>query len=389
MNKEELLKKIDEAQTIEEVRALQAEVEARKAEEEKVEEKADEKPAEEITVEEERSLLRKSAEGLKLIKEEKKMEEKRKFTIADEEYRSAWAKTFLGKKLTEEEERALGDAVGTTATTFVASDADTQGINNLGLLIPTSMRMDLLERATKESPIFRDIRKLNINGNIDLPYLFTSDDANWLAELVDTPNEGQEYKGLKLTGYELAKDIVITWKAEAMTVDGFISFMLDELYEKMMKAVIKTVIYGDGSGKPTGITNGLTPIEQGATTIDTIKATLTALNEDARIGAKTYVAQAVGDDLTFYKDENGNYPYLLPGLTGTYATRIEIDPFLNGHDIVAGNMKNYIYNENQAMSFAKETTIKGRKTTYGAYMICDGMPRPGYFAYGQDETVSA
>ena len=42
--------------------------------------------------------------------------EERKFTTADKEYRSAWAKTLMGVKLDETEERALGDAIGTTAT---------------------------------------------------------------------------------------------------------------------------------------------------------------------------------------------------------------------------------------------------------------------------------
>ena len=122
---------------------------------------------------------------------------------------------------------------------------------NFGLLIPESLRLDLLKLAEQISPIYRDITKLNVDGNIDLPYLFAADDAEWTAEASSTKNEGQEYRDLKLTGHELAKDIEITWKAEAMTVDGFMSFLLTELNKKMNMATIKGVIYGDGSGKPT------------------------------------------------------------------------------------------------------------------------------------------
>ena len=50
------------------------------------------------------------------------------------------------------------------------------------------------------SPIYRDVTKLNVNGNVDLPYLFAADDAEWYAEVTTTKNEGQEYKNLKLTG---------------------------------------------------------------------------------------------------------------------------------------------------------------------------------------------
>ena len=119
--------------------------------------------------------------------------EERKYTIGSPEYRSAWAKKLMGlsaDKFTEEETRALGDAVTTTGTLFVASGESTQGINNGGLFLPTSVREELMELIENESPFFRDIRKLQVNGNIDLPYLFNADDANWYTELNDTVNEG-------------------------------------------------------------------------------------------------------------------------------------------------------------------------------------------------------
>lgn len=343
-----------------------------------------------ITPEEERDLLKKTSEEVevrsstnlkKIEMEDLKMEE-RKFTTESPEYRSAWAKTLMGLKLDETEERAIGDAVGTTATTFVEADADHNGINNYGLLIPASVRKELLERAEKESPIFRDIRKLQVNGIIDLPYLFEADDAEWYAETVDTKNEGQEFKGLRLTGHELAKDVVITWKAESMSIEGFLDFIVDELYEKMYKAKVKAVIYGDGQGKPTGITNGLTA-ETDEKPIETIKKVRKAMTADAKRGAKTYISTSVAEDIEFYKDDNGNYPYIINGLNSTKSGKVEEDPFLDDGDVVVGNMRNYILNENEPISIAREATVKGRKVTYGAYQLVDGMPRPGYFGFGK------
>ena len=99
----------------------------------------------------ERSLLNGAIERLekrkvnlneaKIIKKEEGEERKmtRAEILASKEYRSAWAKKTMGfsdDKLSDEEKRALGDAITTTDTTFVASDADTQGINNGGLFIP-------------------------------------------------------------------------------------------------------------------------------------------------------------------------------------------------------------------------------------------------------------
>ena len=379
--KAELQSKINEAKSQEELEELRSQVE----------EINKEVPEKEISKEEERNLIsdtkeleKRSEKDLKIFKEEEKMEE-RKFTIADKEYRSAWAKKLMGlseDKFTEEEKRALADAVTTTATTFVASTEDTQGINNGGLFIPTSVREELLEIITKQSPIYRDVRKLQVAGNIDLPYLFASDDAEWYAELTDTKNEGQEYRNLQLTGWELAKDIVISWKLEEMSVESFITFIIEELANKMGKALVNAIIYGDGQNKPTGITKGLVAVTEGETPIDNIIATFKSLSDDDRIGAKAYISTNVNIEIVGYKDKNGNYPFL-QGISSTSLVSIEQDPYLKGNDVVVGNCKNYILNENTPVRVDKEKTVKGRKVIYGGYAIYDGKAKPNAFAYGK------
>ena len=389
--KTELLNKIEEAKTQEEIAELRSEVEAINKEVPEQEEVKTEEKSEEISKEEERSLIadtqelekrNKEVSNLRKIGGNEMEKEERKFTTASPEYRSAWAKTLMGVKLEETEERALGDAIGTTSTTFVEATSNANGINNLGLLIPDSVRLDWLKIAEKASPIYRDIRKMNVPGNVDFPYLFGADDAEWYAETTTTKNEGQEYKNIKLTGHELAKAIEITWKAEAMTVEGFISFLLDELNEKMNKALINAVIYGDGSAKPTGITNGLTAKEN-ANAIDLIKECLGDLAIENRVGAKVYVASDVADEIAFYKDNNGNYPYLVAGLGRAGGATIEADPFLSAGDIVVGNAQNYILNFNEGLRVDKEVKVQPRRVIYGGYLIADGNKKPGAFVYGK------
>lgn len=400
--KAELQTKIAEAKNQEELEELRTQVEAINKEVPEQEEKEQEDKSGEISKEEERKLIadtqeleQRNKDISKLIKiggNEEMEKEERKFTIADKEYRSAWAKKLMGlseDKFTEDEKRALGDAVTTTATTFVASTADTQGINNGGLFIPKSVRMDLMELIAQESPIFRDARKLQVSGNVDLPYLFAADDANWYTELTDTVNEGMEFKNMQLTGWELAKDIVITWKLEEMAVESFISFILEELKNKMGKAIINAVIYGDGSNKPTGVTYSLVAItpDEGDTAIDRVLKVFKALSDEARIGAKVYISNDVNLDIVSYKDQNGNYPFLA-GVPSVKGFAIEVDPYLRNKDILAGNMKNYIFNEVTPMRVDKEKTVKGRKTLYGGYGIYDGKARPGYFKLGQASSTS-
>lgn len=382
--KTELLDKIAKAATQEELAEIRTQVE-------ELNKEVPEENNGEISREEERKLIADTQEIERRSKEIQnltkiggnEMEEKRtKFTTASPEYRSAWAKTLMGVELDETEKRAVGDAVGTTATEFQKADSSHNGINNFGLMIPDSVRMDWMKLAEETSPIYRDIRKLNVNGNVDFPYLFAADDAEWYAEATATKNEGIELRNIKLTGHELAKAIEITWKAESMTVDGFISFLLDELNQKMNRAIITAVIYGTGNSQPTGITNGLVAKEN-ANVVDLIKACLGALSNDARVGAKVYVASNVADELAFYKDENGNYPYLVAGLGRAGGATIEADPFLKANEIIVGNAQNYVLNFNESLRVDKEVKVQPRRVVYGGYLIADGNKKPNSFEYGK------
>ena len=395
--KKELAGKIQDAKTTEELEELRSEVEEVNAEvpeqaqppeakTEEVTEEASEEVAEEVEaeveeeeteeVEEERKLIRVGTDEIVPIGNVK---EERTMGKYDIEAR-AFAKRLMNKDLTEEETRALGDAVGTTATTYVQSAADAQGINNLGLYIPTSIRLALEERATKESPIYRDIRKLRVNGNVTVPYLYAADDAAWYVELTNTANEGQEHKAITLVGRELAKNIELTWKVDQMTPEGLIDFIIDELYEKMYKAKVNAVIYGTGStyNQPSGITLGLDAVTTGATPIDTIADTKATLSDKAREGARVYISSAVADAIRYYKNSEGNYPFLMGLPTG-----VEEDPYLHNNDIVVGNMRNYVWNEQEEIRIDRDINIAKRTVVYGAYQVCDGGARAASFAYGQ------
>lgn len=413
--KKELAEKINEAKTTEELEELRKAVEEinsevpqtppdeapeepapdeptpdeEATEEEATEETAEETPAEEVpqapkcSCEDERKLIRVGTEDIVPIgnnKEERKMTNS-KYSAETR----AWAKKLMGyspEQFDEEEKRALGDAVTTTATTFVEADADHNGVNNGGFFIPKEVRMEFMQQVEQMSPFFRDIRKLAVNGNIDLPYLYEGDDANWYAELNCTANEGQEYRNLQLTGWELAKDIVITWKAEQMTVEAFVRFLVDELVSRMGKALIKAVIYGNGSNKPTGAIYNLSPVTDGDTPIDNIINGYASLSEEARVGAKAYVSTSVRIAMIGYKDQNGNYPFL-QGLAGSDLFTIETDPFLENNDCIVGNAKWYILNEVSPIRVDWERTVKCRQTRIGGYAIYDGKPRPNFFALAQ------
>lgn len=395
--REEILTMLEDDSVDVDLEALKAELEALKAEEEKIKaemEDVEEMPSEEAEapVEEEESDVEELEEKRSLaeainnkeikakemeIKEEiRKME---KFTVASPEYRDVWAKKLMNIPLSAEE-RAVGDAVATTATTFVAADATHQGINNGGLFIPESVRADILAQVEIMSPFYRDIKKLNVAGNVNLPFLIDADDAAWYAELTNTANEGQEYGQLQLTGHELAKNVAVTWKLESMAVADFINFITNEIALKMGAALATAVLYGDGSGQPTGALDSLTANDF-ADPIGAILAAYGALSEAAKVGAKAYISPEVNMAIVGYKDANDNYPYLA-GVPATGFLSIEVDPYLQNTDILVGNPANYVINFSEQLSVVRESSAVGRKTVYGAYLVADGKPKTGAFAYG-------
>jgi HK97 family phage major capsid protein len=383
MDKEELLKKLDAAKTEEELKEIRSQLESLN--------NVEEKKKQLISEIEERDLIRNTQneiETRKFVKvdemNDKKGEKAEKRSLAEilksPEYRTAWAKTLLNRKLDEKEERALGDAVTTTATEYTASAAETQGINNGGLFIPTDVRTDMLRIIEETSPFLRDVRKLAVSANIDMPYLNAADDAEWYAELEDTKNEGAEYKSLSLTGHELAKQVEITWKLEAMAVEEFIAFITKELANKMARALATAVLYGDGDKKPTGALKDAIKVT-GTEVIETMINTYAQLPSEMKVGAKAYLSSALAIQVVGFKDNNGNYPYL-QGLNKTALFEVEVDPFLKDEDMIVGNPQNYVLNTVQQISVNQEKKITQRRTTYSTYAIYDGKPYPKAFNKG-------
>lgn len=315
---------------------------------------------------------------LKEITKETRMKKELRDILSSKEYTRAWAKTMLGQNLTEAEERALGDAVNTTATEFVASTDSVQGVNNAGLFIPTEVITNIFNKVENVSPFYRDIKKLKVASNLNFPYIEDADDSEWYSELELTKNEGVKYGALKLTGNELAKNVEITWKLEKMAVSSFIDFITEEMADKIGKALVKAVLYGDGKGKATGALNGVKAVS-GTNAIEAIKAGLKSLSQANQIGAKAYVSSAINIDLVGYQDKNGNYP-LIQGVNTNKLLNIEVEPYLEAGDVLIGNPNNYVFNTVENLNIIKDIDVKKRTTTFAGYGIFDGKPKPSAFA---------
>lgn len=307
--------------------------------------------------------------------------------LSSPEYRTAWAKTLMQRKLSEVEKRALETAMTTTATEFVAATAETDGINNGGLFIPTDINTALMEAISLVSPIFRDAARTAIPGLLKFPYKKTASGAKNKKETEQTADGSIEWAELTLGLSEISETIRVSWKLEAMAVEEFISYITAELIEQVQDKAVTELIYGSGSEQLKGATVDAIKHEYTGTALDGIGETLGKLGKKQKIGAKIYVAQSIVEEISFTKDNNGNYiftPINGVGVKSVATYPVEVDPYLKDGDFVIGNVKRYYrLNVVEPISIAKDSSGKKRANDYTAYTIMGGAAQPNTLAYGK------
>ena len=401
--KAELLNKISEAKTQEELEELRKEVEALNKE------VPEQENSGEISHEEERQLIADTQELEKRSKNllnltriggnEEMGEEERKLTkanvLASAEYRSAWAKKLMCREdYTEEEKRALDVALTTTATEYVAPSGSADGVNNGGLFIPETVSMEILKEVELESPFLRDIVATHIKGLISMPYKVSGSGAEAGEEGKENKLESDEWAELTFAQMELTKTIRVTWKLEAMAVEEFISYIVGEIAREMREALADKPFYGTGVKEIAGIALSGNHVsveyKDTDTALEAIKKGIAKLPKRKRAGAKIYIAEDMALDIAFLKDDNGSYlnnPVNGVGLDNIAKYKVEVDPFLKDGEYVIGNARNYKMNYNEGISVTKDIIGRARVNDYTGYAVVGGAPVPNSFVYGKKEGV--
>lgn len=402
VKKAELRKKINDAKTEEELEEL------RKQAEELNKEIPDKEEKQEITHEEERALIQ-DTENLEKRKVEitnslAKMEERemKNFTkhnvLKSEEYRSAWAKRLMclpETEFTEDEKRALGVALTTTATTYTAPSSSVDGVNNGGLFIPETVSMEILRDVELESPFLRDVAKTYVRGLMTFPYKESGSGAEWVAEGTDNKLESDKWANLTFIQMELSKTIRITWKLEAMAVEDFINYIVEEVAREMRESLADKPFYGNGTNEIAGITlegnNIDAEYESTVNALDALKAGIEKLPIRRKAGAKIYLSESMATEIAFMKDDNGAYinnPVNGVGLNSIARYPVEVDPYLKDGDFIIGNARWYKMNFNENLSVSKDVIGRSRVNDYTGYCVVGGAPVPNSFVYGhQAESV--
>ena len=197
---------------IEEMEAIQAEIETRK-----------QAAAEEARKAEEAAQM----DGKPIIEQE---ERKMTFEVNSPEYREAFLKNLQGKELTAEERNAV---VATAA-------------------IPTETANKIWGKM-ELYPILNAIDVMHIPGNVILPVEGTINAAAVVAMGTASVDSADTLTPVSLGAYKLIKTVEITADVKAMAIPAFEDWLVDRLANKLFRLVAAEVAAGTGTNEPTGL----------------------------------------------------------------------------------------------------------------------------------------
>lgn len=301
----------------------------------------------------------------------------------DDLYVNAWANHMMEKPMTNEEKCSF-EMMNAAMTT-----------ESHAILIPKTVVAGIWKEVGEQYPLYEDVLKTNVKGNLTVLKSDSSSNAKWYDEETKTEDGDEKFSEATLHGCELSRSVTISWKLRSMAIDEFIPFITSQLAEEMGKAAA----YGTFSGKgvatsgssekdePTGIKTALVADKskgqivtvKGEPTYKDLTKMISLVKGAYKKGSKFYATGTfIWNVLANVLDKTGK-PYFIPDTTAGGVGRlfgyvVEEDDSVD--TLLFGNAnKGYHLNVNKAMTLDAEDHKKNRNTDYIAYAIMDGNVR--------------
>lgn len=233
MNLEQILARLEEIrglnlenETTENIEKLNAEVtelEARKKELEDME-------ARKIAAE---KLQKHEVEPQKTITPSENEGRKNMFTVDSNEYRVAWYKMMLGLPMTDEERTAFTHTTGTTSG------------QTAGYTIPTTLVNRIWDLIEEKHAILGDITIYRTGTILDVvkrTAIAAGDAATASEGAAPSNDENNTFAKVTLAGKDFAKTVKISYALGIMSMDGFESFIVKEIGDRIGAALAADVI---------------------------------------------------------------------------------------------------------------------------------------------------
>ena len=326
-----------------EMRSLNEELEARKAEEAQ---KAEIRNA----------VASGEGETIQNFVEEKKEMEKRDFSVDGAEYRQAWLKNLMGLEMDAEERTAI-----------TGSDA-----------IPTET-LNKIVNVLKENALIGKVDLMQIPGYVKIPIYSTNAEATW----TDTSTDSVDVIGnITLQPKQLIKTIEVPATVDKMSISAFERYITEALANKIESALQKAIIAGTGTTEPVGIITAATAKTGTFTKAAVTKADLLTIMGDLQseyqngacwiMPSKVFFAEvmAIADHNDFTNVNNG-FSYKLFGKDVVFddnASKSSKDMILYGQP------KAYHVNLGEGVRVDKDMSVgfRSNSAVYRGVCLADG-----------------
>lgn len=128
-------------------------------------------------------------------------------------------------------------------------------------VIPTTILREIISELKTYGNLYAKVRKLNIQGGVNVPILSLKPTATWITANSGT-SESSDQKieaktNITFSYYGLECKVAQTLLVNVTTLDMFEELFTSLVVEAMVKALDVAIIKGSGSGEPTGITTDL------------------------------------------------------------------------------------------------------------------------------------
>jgi len=287
---------------------------------------------------------------------------------ASSEYKEAFYAFAQGRDTTPEQ-RAL-----ITSTTGAA-------------VIPTSTFGEVIQNIQKSVGLLSLVRVLDIPGKLSVPQSDVSTPATWHTEGEEIGESNTPPSNTALSGYELAKLFSMSAATQAMSIQAFENYLVQELTRCNRDALADVLFIGSGTGQPLGILNAYSWDATNSVTVSYEDAWLSLSGAMALLPSNfRQNAVWVMNSVMFYsfvvcqEDANGNPIFSKDLATGMplslMGKPVILDDFCPDNTIIFGDPKYYFLNFSQPMAIERNDSAGFTKATvmYRSLAVVDGKP---------------
>lgn len=179
-----------------------------------------------------------------------------------------------------------------------------------GAIVPKTIAAAIIKKVRDISPIYSMATHYNVKGTLAIPYYDETAGAvtvAWADEFTDLESNSGKFATIDLTGY-LAGALTKVSRSLLNSQDfDLVSFVIDDMAEKIAQFLEKTIIEGDKVNGLKGVTAKVTAASQTAITADELIQLQDTVKDAFQVGCIWVMNPATRTALRQLKDGNGRY----------------------------------------------------------------------------------